>query len=105
MVERKFHMHDGRMGAAITVRVTPRASKNEISEVLDDGTIKVRLVAGSAEAKTNQALIEFLANVLQVAPGQVEIVAGLQGKDKLVTINNMDAATVHHRILGGLAED
>ena len=46
MSERKFHLHDGKVGAAITVRVTPRASKNEISEILDDGTIKVRLIAG-----------------------------------------------------------
>jgi uncharacterized protein len=99
MIDRKFHLHDGRTGAAITVRVTPRASRNEISEILDDGTIKVRLTAGSGEAKINQALIEYLSKVLEVLPGQIEIVAGTTGKDKLVTINNLDSGTVHSRII------
>lgn len=99
MSDRKFHLHDGKLGAAITVRVTHRASKNEISEILDDGTIKVRLMAGPVESRTNQALVEFLADVLQVPTGQIEIVAGEKGKDKLITINNLDSDTVHARIL------
>jgi hypothetical protein len=103
MSERKFHLHDGKVGAAITVRVTPRASKDEISEILDDGTIKVRLIAGPEEARTNHALIEFLAGVLQVPIDQLEIVAGETGRDKLVTIDNLSSSTVHTRILDQLA--
>jgi uncharacterized protein len=103
MTERKFRLHDGASGAAITVRVTPRSSKNEISEILDDGTIKVRLTAPPVEGKANQALIDFLAGVLDVAPGQIEIVAGLSGKDKLITVINMDSNTVHAKILNSLA--
>jgi uncharacterized protein len=103
MPERKFHLHDGKMGAAIKVRVTPRSSKNEISEILDDGTVKIHLTAGLVESKTNQALIEFLAGVLQVQPAQIEIVAGESGKDKLVTISSLDSGTVQNRILKMLA--
>jgi hypothetical protein len=84
------------------VRVTPRASKNEISEILDDGTIKVRLIAGPEDDKTNRALVVFLAGVLQVPADQLEIVAGENGRDKLVTINNLSTSTVHTRILSKL---
>ena len=104
MPDRKFHLHDGRSGSAITVRVTPRASKNEIHEILDDGTIKIRLVAGPAESRTNPALVEFLAGVLQVPVASLEIVAGENGKDKLVTIDNLNSRTVHARILDNLVE-
>ena len=45
MGTRKYHLHDGRMGAALAVRVTPRASRNEITEIMPDGTVKVRLTA------------------------------------------------------------
>jgi len=103
MKERKFNLHDGAMGSAITVRVTPRSSRNEISEILDDGTIKIRLTAPAVEEKANEALIQFLAQVLEVTPGQVEIVAGTSGNDKLVTITNLDKATVQDRILSHLA--
>lgn len=104
MSERKFRLHDGAAGAAITVRVTPRASKNEISEILDDGTVKIRLTAPPVEGKANQALVEFLARILDVPPSALEIVAGLSGKDKLVTVVNMDSTTVHARILSSLAK-
>jgi uncharacterized protein YggU (UPF0235/DUF167 family) len=86
------------------VRVTPRASKNEISEILDDGTLKVRLTTGASEAKTNQALIDLLVEILFVQAGNLEIVAGVEGNDKLVTIRDLDAATVQQRLLKALSK-
>lgn len=103
MKERNFNLHDGKAGAAITVRVTPRSSRNEISEILDDGTVKVRLTAASNDEKANQALLGFLADVLQVSPSQLEIVAGSAGNDKLITITDLDKNQVQERILKHLA--
>lgn len=103
MKEREFQLHDGKMGAAITVRVTPRSSRNEISEILDDGTVKVRLTAPQSEDQINQALIAFLAQVLGAKKDQVEIVAGSFGKDKLVTITDMNKADVQEKILQNIA--
>jgi uncharacterized protein len=98
MKERKFDFHDGKSGAAITVRITPRSSRNEISEILADGTIMVRLAAAPGDEKTNQALIQFLAEVLQIHPKQLEIIAGSSGNDKLLTILDLDKDTVQARI-------
>ncbi|RPI31037.1 MAG: DUF167 domain-containing protein [Chloroflexota bacterium] len=90
-------------GAALAVRVTPRASRNEIVEVLTDGTVKVRLTAPPVEGKANDALVDFLSNVLEVPPSRIEIVAGSTGRDKLVSIIDMDAETVHAKILQHLS--
>ena len=49
MADRKFNMHSGQKGSALAVRVTPRASRNEIVEVLEDGTIKVRIAAAPSD--------------------------------------------------------
>ena len=103
MKDREFLLHDGKTGSAITVRITPRASQNEISEILDDGTIKIRLTSPPSEEKTNKALIAFLAEVLGVHPSQVEVVPGSTGIDKLVTITDMDKAEVQERILKNIA--
>lgn len=75
MEARKFRLHDGRRGAALAVRVTPRASRNEITEIQPDGTVKVRLMA-APETEANAALITFLAGVLGVPENKIEIVAG-----------------------------
>jgi uncharacterized protein (TIGR00251 family) len=101
--ERKFRMHDGKTGAAITVRVTPRSSRNEIAEIMNDGTIKIRLTAAPVDGAANKALIDFLAKILEVSAAQIEIVAGLSSKDKLITIANIDPAVVHERVMKHLA--
>ncbi|MEZ0396991.1 MAG: DUF167 domain-containing protein [Anaerolineales bacterium] len=103
MSPRKFRLHDGKKGAALAVRVTPRASRNEIVEVLSDGTVKVHLTAPPVEGKANEALIEFLAEVLDVAPSRIEVVAGAGGRDKLISILDMDAEIVHKKIIAHLS--
>jgi uncharacterized protein len=103
MSERKFHLHNGKSGSAITVRVTPRASKNEISEILDDGTVKIRLTTPPDETASNQALLIFLAEVLGVKTSQIEIVAGITGKDKLVAVTNMDSSALQTKLLEKLS--
>ena len=95
---RKFHLHDGKSGSAIAVRVTPRSSKNEITGILEDGTVKIRLTAPPVEGKANKTLIEFLSKVLGCAKNDIEIVAGETGRDKLITIMNIDSDEVNKRI-------
>jgi uncharacterized protein (TIGR00251 family) len=96
-------LHDGQRGAALAIRVTTRARRNEIVEILNDGTVKVRLKAPPVEGKANQALIEFMAQILEVPKSRVEIVAGETGRDKLVSVLDIDAETAHKRILKNLA--
>lgn len=98
-MKRKFHLHDGKTGSALAIRVTPRARRNEVAEVLNDGTVRIRLTAPPVEGKANQALIAFLSEILNVPKSHIEIVAGESGRDKLVSILDMDAAEAQRRIL------
>jgi len=99
MSDRKFNMHDGKRGSALAVRVTPRASRNEIVELLEDGTIKVRIAAPPSDNEANETLIDFLSEVLGVPKSRLDIVAGASGRDKLISVIDMDAETAHARIL------
>ncbi|HNS38442.1 MAG TPA: DUF167 domain-containing protein [Anaerolineaceae bacterium] len=101
--DRKFKLHNGQHGAAITVRVTPRSSRNEIAEVLNDGTIKIRLTAAPVEGAANKALISFLAEVLDTAQSNIDIIGGLTSRDKLVTIRDLTPDQVQERIVARLA--
>jgi len=99
MSDRKFNLHSGQKGSALAVRVTPRASRNEIVEMLDDGTIKVRLAAQPVDDEANTALLEFLADILGVPKSRLDIVAGETGRDKLISVLDMDVETAHQRIV------
>lgn len=103
MSDRKFNLHDGQRGAALAVRVTPRASRNEVVELLDDGTVRVRIAAPPSDDESNTALLGFLSEILGVPTSRLDIVAGISGRDKLVAVVNMDVETVHQRILAHLA--
>lgn len=97
-VLRPFHLHQGKRGAALTVRVTPRARRTEIAGVMEDGTLRVRVSAPPVEGKANAALVELLAKVLQVRARQIEIVAGQSGLDKILSILELSPEEVQARI-------
>ena len=103
MAERNFRLHDGKHGAALAVRVTPRASNNEIIEIQSDGTVKVRLTAAAGAADLNKMLVTFLADVLGVPDNKVDIVAGLSGNDKLISIMDIENGEVQKRLVAHLS--
>jgi uncharacterized protein YggU (UPF0235/DUF167 family) len=102
MKARKFHFHDSRGGSSLAVRVTPRSTRNEIVDIYNDGSIRIRLNSGSSDTESNPALIAFLAQILDVNPQRLEIVAGITGRDKLVAVLDMDAEAVHQKIISQL---
>lgn len=102
MADRKFRLHDGKRGAALAVRVTPRASRNEITEIQSDGTVKIRLTAPPVDGEANQLLVAFLSEVLGIAKSNIDIVAGLSGRDKLISVTDMDKDEVHNRLVAYL---
>ena len=102
-MDRKYELHNGQRGSALAVRVTPRASQNQISGVLNDSTVKVHLVCGPSDEEINVEVLRFMAEVLGVPRSRIEIVAGTNGRDKLVSILDMDAETAHQRIVTHMA--
>jgi uncharacterized protein (TIGR00251 family) len=99
MENRDFQLQDRKKGATLAVRVTPRASKNEIVGILNDGTIKIHLTATPVEGKANEALLKFLAKLLDVSISQLKLVAGASGRNKLISVAEMDPKTLQKKIL------
>ncbi len=101
MKGKDFRFRNGEVGAALAVRVIPRAKNNEIVEVLNDGTIKIRLVDSGADL--NGTLVSFLASVLDVPMDRVNVVAGESKRDKLVSVLDLDPMGVQKKIIASLA--
>lgn len=70
------------------VRVQPRASKDEIAGVMG-GVLKVRLQAPALEGRANEALCEFLAELLKTPKAAVRIVSGHHGRSKRVEVRGV----------------
>jgi uncharacterized protein (TIGR00251 family) len=77
----------------LTVRVQPRASKDEVAGVMEGG-LKVRLCAPAVENRANEALIEFLASLLKTAKSAVRIQSGEHSRTKRVEIRGVSKQQV-----------
>jgi uncharacterized protein (TIGR00251 family) len=78
---------------SLSVRIQPRASKNEITR-MDDGRLKIRLTAPPVDGAANEALVKFLADQFHVGRSQVEIVSGHTGREKVIRITGIGEGAV-----------
>ena len=81
------------------VRVVPRSSKNQIVAAAGEA-IKVRLTAPPVDGKANEALIKFLAEILEVSRGQIEIISGEKSKQKTMRVRGITIAQIKEKIEG-----
>jgi uncharacterized protein (TIGR00251 family) len=76
-----------------TVRVQPRASRDEITGEYQDG-LKIRLSAPPVDDRANAALCKLLAARLKVPLAAVRIASGERSRTKRVMIQGVTAAMI-----------
>lgn len=81
----------------LPVWVKPRAAHNQVIG-LRQGALHVQLKAPPVEGKANEALVRFLAEVLDLRPWQVEIVSGLKSRRKVVRFAEVAPEVLHRRV-------
>lgn len=72
------------------VRVIPRARKTEFGGVRD-GVLVVRLAAPPVENAANDALVEFLARLVDVPRRSIRLRSGAKSRLKRIAIDGMTA--------------
>jgi len=86
-------------GVLLSIKLQPRASRNEIGEPLGD-ELKINVTAPPVDAAANQALIELLAERLDCARGRVELVRGHKSRHKVVKLHGFAPGEVLQAISG-----
>lgn len=84
-----FDAHRSGDAVRFSVRLQPRASRNEIAG-LQGVSLKVRVTAPPVDGMANQALIDFLSESLGVARRNVSIVSGFSSRTKVVEVRDVD---------------
>jgi uncharacterized protein (TIGR00251 family) len=76
--------------ARFKVHVQPGAKKNEVVGFQED-VLKLKLSAPPVEGRANEALVEFLAELLGVRRRQVSVVMGQKSRDKLIEVEGLES--------------
>jgi len=88
-------------GVRLAVQIQPNAKKTEVVGVLDEA-LKIKLQAAPVEGKANEALVRFVADVLEVPRSAVEITHGQTNKRKLIAVTA--AGLTPERVMALLAQ-
>jgi len=99
MMISNHRFHDSGGGTAFVVRVVPKSSRNEVVEFMGDGTVRIHLTAPPVEGKANRLLIDFLAELFQVKPSQIAIVAGEKSKNKIISVDGLSPNEVEQILI------
>jgi uncharacterized protein len=81
----------------LEVYIQPRASKSEVAG-MHDGVIKIRIAAPAVENAANEALVEFVAEVLGIAKRSVRIVSGGTSRRKVLDIDGVTEKELSARL-------
>ena len=87
-------------GVYLSLKVQPRASKNENGEPLGN-ELKIKVTAPPVDSAANEALVRFLAETLGCSRGAVRLVRGQTARHKQVLVVGMTAEEVAARLAGG----
>lgn len=80
----------------LPIKVVPKAHRNEIVGWEND-ELKVRLKAIPEKGKANEMLLRFLADELDVAPSQLELISGTTSRHKRVGLSDALIASLLER--------
>jgi uncharacterized protein (TIGR00251 family) len=93
-------MVEGSSNKKLKIRVTPRAKRDEIYSILEDGTVKVRLTAPPVGGKANKALIKYFSGIFEIPRSRIEILTGFKSRNKLLVIRGMDSVEIYNKLNG-----
>ena len=86
-------MHYRGDGVRFSVRLQPRASKNEIAG-LQGSSLKIRVTSPPVDGLANNALIGFLSDTLGVSRRNVCIVSGHTSRTKVIEVSEVSLEAV-----------
>ena len=87
--------------ARITVRLQPRASRDEVlgwQGANDVEVLRVRVKAPPVDGAANAALIQLLAKHLGVAKRDISLISGATARNKIIEVDGVSAEELSRRL-------
>jgi uncharacterized protein (TIGR00251 family) len=87
-------------GVCLSLKVQPRASKNEIGDETG-GELKIKVTAPPVDAAANEAVLRLLAECLDCPRGAVQLIRGQTSRHKQVLIRGISVEAVLDKLSPG----
>src|SRR2546427_12040566 len=84
-------------GLLLSIKVQPRASANAVGEQLGN-ELRIKVTAPPVDSAANEAVLRLLAERLDCARNQVELVRGHTSRHKLVKLRGLSTGIVLARL-------
>lgn len=84
-------------GVSISVKVQPRASKNEIGDLAGE-ELKIKVTAPPVDSAANEAVLRLLAEALDCPRGAVQLMRGKTSRHKQLFVQALNIETVLERL-------
>ncbi|HNX26858.1 MAG TPA: DUF167 domain-containing protein [Phycisphaerae bacterium] len=97
MNARELDVRDTDKGAILAVKAVPGASRDKIAGLLG-GALKVTTSTAAEKGRANKSVAAIIAKSLGVAPGNVEIIAGMTNAHKEFIVVGLKADDVRNRL-------
>jgi len=86
-------LREGRGFCTLAIKVIPRSSQNKVVGV-ENGVLKLKLIAMPIEGAANEAVIDFLSKWLRKPKSSIELIKGEQSRHKLVRFTGLKAVEI-----------
>ena len=84
-------------GVVLTLKVIPRSSVNAVAGVQADA-LKLKITAPPVDSAANAEVVRFLAQVLDVPRGAVQLLRGATSRHKQVQVEGLSGSQVLQRL-------
>ena len=87
-----------RKSVKISVRLQPKASREELRVWDEGGVLRVRVKEAPVDGAANAALVRLVAKYLGISRGAISIIHGATGRNKILKIEGLSARQIKNRL-------
>ena len=91
------YLRDTPKGVLLSVKLQPRASRNEISGPAG-AELKIKVTAPPVDSAANEALIRLLAETLGCGRGRVQLIRGATSRHKVLQLSGFTAGEAAEKL-------
>lgn len=97
MIDSGLQIRETDAGLEIRVHVQPRARRFEVSG-LYDGALKLKVTAPPVDDAANRAVVEYLADRLEIPRSRLRIAAGARSRNKTLLVERLSREDLEKRL-------
>lgn len=84
-------------GVSISIHVLPRSSRCALAGI-QEGAIRLKLTAAPVDGRANEECLEYLAELLGIKKGQMDIISGHASRKKIIQVSGMTREAIEERL-------